>query len=72
MVRQPEYGARDVNRLFYKAEGRRIGLLNQSFFQDVGLTADENRVLVWLCGLDDFTIDNVVSAFRKAVLQWEG
>ena len=46
MVRQPEYGARDVNRLFYKAEGRRIGLLNQSFFQDVGLTADENRVQI--------------------------
>lgn len=67
MVRQPDYGTRDVNNSFYEAEGRRIGLLNQIFFQNVELTIDENRILVWLCGLDDFTLDNIVSAFRKVV-----
>ncbi len=40
-------------------------MLNREFFQDVELTEQENRVLAWLCGWDEWTIDGIVSAFRK-------
>lgn len=33
------------------------------FFADIDLTKDENRVLVWLCGWDWYTHNNIVSAF---------
>lgn len=65
MIIQPQKGTRNVNDLFYGTERDRIGLLNREFFQDVELTRAENDVLVWLCGWDEFTIDAVVSAFRK-------
>ncbi len=45
----------NVNDLFYESESRRIDMLNREFFQDVELTEQENRVLVWLCGWDDWT-----------------
>ncbi len=66
MIVQPEKGTRNVNDLFYEAESRRIDMLNREFFQNVELTEQENRVLVWLCGWDEWTIDGIVSAFRKA------
>ncbi len=66
MIIQPEKGTRNVNDLFYEAESRRIDMLNREFFQDVELTEQENRVLVWLCGWDEWTINGIVSAFRKA------
>ncbi len=65
MIIQPEKGTRNVNDLFYESESRRIDLLNREFFQDVELTEQENRVLAWLCGWDEWTIDGIVSAFRK-------
>lgn len=65
MIIQPEKGIRNVNELFYKAESRRIDMLNREFFQDVELAEQENRVLVWLCGWDEWTIEAIVSAFRK-------
>lgn len=65
MIIQPERGARNVNDLFYEAEKNRITMLNQEFFQDVELTKAENKVLVWLCGWDEWTINAVVSASRK-------
>ncbi len=40
-------------------------MLNREFFQDVELTEQENRVLVWMCGWDEWTVDAIVSAFRK-------
>lgn len=66
MIIQPVKETRNVNDSFYEAEGRRIDMLNRDFFQDVELTEEENRVLVWLCGWDEWTINNIVSAFRKA------
>lgn len=65
MIVQPEKGTRNVNDLFYEIEKQRIALLNREFFQDVELTKAENNVLIWLCGWDEWTINAVVSAFRK-------
>lgn len=65
MIIQPEKGTRNVNDLFYEAERKRIALLNNEFFHNVELTKAENAVLVWLCGWDGWTIDSIVSAFRK-------
>ncbi len=65
MIIQPDKGTRNVNDLFYEAESRRIDMLNREFFQYVELTEQENRVLVWLCGWDEWTIDAIVSVFRK-------
>lgn len=66
MIIQPEKKTRNVNNQFYEAERKRIDMLNREFFQDVELTKAENAVLVWLCGWDEFTINAVISAFRKA------
>lgn len=65
MIIQPDKGTRDVNDLFYEAERNRIDMLNREFFQNVELTEENKDVLVWLCGWDEWTINVVVSAFRK-------
>lgn len=65
MITQPEKGTRNVNDLFYEAERKRIDMLNREFFHSLKLTEQENRVLVWLCGWDEWTIDAIVSVFRK-------
>lgn len=65
MIIQPDKGLRNVNDLFYKAERDRIDLLNREFFQNVELTKAENDVLVWLCGWNEWTINAVISAFKK-------
>lgn len=65
MIIQPDKGARSVNNSFYEIEGKRINLLNHEFFQNVELTREENTVLVWLCGWDEWTIRHIISAFRK-------
>lgn len=65
MIIQPEKGTRNVNDPFYEAEKNRIATLNHEFFGSVELTKAENDVLVWLCGWDDWTINAIVSAFRK-------
>ncbi len=65
MIIQPDKETRNINDLFYETERNRIDMLNREFFQDVELTEQENRVLVWLCGWDEWTIDGIVRAFRK-------
>ena len=65
MIKQPEKGTRDVTDLFYEAERKRIEMLNNAFFRDVELTEEENRILIWLCGWDNCTINVLVKAFRK-------
>lgn len=67
MIIQPEKGIRNVNDLFYEAEKQRIDMLNRGFFQDVELTKEENSVLVWLCGWDEWTINMIVSVLRKVI-----
>lgn len=66
MIKQPEWGTRNVNKYFYESEARRIAALNE-IFGDVELTAAEIRTLIWLAGWDEYTIENVLSAIRKAV-----
>ena len=65
MIIQPEKGTRNVNNLFYASESKRIDMLNREFFHDIELTQKENDVLVWLCGLDNWTIEAVVDVLRK-------
>lgn len=65
MIIQPGKGKRNVNDLFYEAEGKRIDMLNREFFQNMQLSKKENDVLVWLCGWDEWTIEAVVNVFRK-------
>lgn len=48
-------------------EKNRIDMLNREFFQNVELTKKENDVLVWLCGWDEWTIEAVISVFRKII-----
>ena len=66
MIRQPEWGTRNVNRYFYESEARRIAALNE-IFGNVELTAEEMQTMVWLAGWDDSTVTNMISAIRKAM-----
>ena len=65
MIKQPEKGTRDVTDLFYEEESKQIDKLNREFFRDVELTEEENRILIWLCGWDNCTINVLVKAFKK-------
>lgn len=67
MIIQPEKETRNVNDLFYEGERKRIEMLNNEFFSDVELTDEENRLLVWLCGWDNCTIEAVMSVFKKVI-----
>lgn len=49
MIKQPEWGTRNVNKYFYESEAQRIADLNE-IFGEVGLTSDEERTLIWLAG----------------------
>ena len=66
MIIQPEWGTRNVNKYFYETEAQRIAALNE-IFGDVELTAAEMRTLIWLAGWDEYTIENILSAIRKAM-----
>ena len=66
MIIQPEWGTRNVNKYFYESETRRIAALNE-IFGEVELTAAEMRTLVWLAGWEECTVENVLSAIRKAM-----
>ena len=68
MIRQPEWGTRNVNKYFYESEARRIAELNE-IFGDIELTEAEMRMLIWLAGRDEYTIENVLSAIRKAMAE---
>ena len=66
MIIQPEWGTRNVNKYLYESEARRIAALNE-IFGDVELTVAEMRTLVWLAGWEECTVENVLSAIRKAM-----
>lgn len=65
MIIQPKRGTRNVNDFFYEAERKRIAMLNREFFHYINLTDQENKVLVWLCGWDEWTIEAIVNVLRK-------
>ena len=66
MIIQSEWGTRNVNKYFYESETRRIATLNE-IFGEVEVTEDEQRTLIWLAGWDEYTIENILSAIRKAM-----
>ena len=66
MIIQPEWGTRNVNKYFYESEARRIATLNE-IFGDIELTEDEQRILIWLAGWDEYTLENMLSVIRKAM-----
>ena len=66
MIIQPEWGTWNVNEFFYESEARGIAAFNE-IFGDVELTAAEMRTLVWLCGWEECTVENILSAIRKAM-----
>lgn len=70
MIRQPEWGTRNVNRYFYESETRRIAALNE-IFGDVELTVAEMQTMVWLAGWEDSTVTNMISAIRKVIATTE-
>ena len=43
------------------------GGLPNEIFRDIELTEAEMRTLIWLAGWDEYTIENVLSAIRKAM-----
>lgn len=66
MLIQPEWGNRDVNRLYYECEAHNIAKLN-TILENVELTTEETKSLVWLAGTEKSTINNIVSAMQKAL-----
>ena len=67
MLKQPERESRNVNALFYEMEGRQIQKMNK-VLADVELTKAEEKTLIWLAGWDEYTIENMLSAIRKAMV----
>lgn len=66
MIIQPDWGTRNVNRLFYESEAQMIAALNE-VFGNVELSAAEMKTLIWLAGWDESTVENVLSAIRKVI-----
>lgn len=66
MIIQPEWGTRNVNQYFYESETRRIAAFNE-IFGEIELTEDEQRILIWLAGWDEYTMANMLSVIRKAM-----
>ncbi len=64
MIRQPKYGSRNVNDVYYGFEARMIEKLN-TVLGDVELTKAEERTLIWLAGWEECTIDHLVSVIEK-------
>lgn len=66
LIIQPDREKWNANDICYKNEARRIAALNE-IFGDVELSTEEMRTMVWLAGWEDSTVENVVSAIRKAM-----
>ena len=61
-------GLQVVHQEVYSSENqaRRIAMLNE-IFGNVELSEAEMRTLIWLAGWAENTVENVVSAIRKAM-----
>ena len=66
MIVQPDRKDRNETELFYENEARRIAMLNK-IFGEVELSEAEMQTLIWLAGWAENTVENVVSAIRKAM-----
>lgn len=64
MIKQPEYGSRNVNDFFYEAEGKMIQKMNE-VLEGVELTKAEEKTLIWLAGWEESTVDNLLTVIEK-------
>lgn len=65
MIRQPKRNSLNTNASLCQSEIKRICSLNERFFNDIDLTAQENTFLIWLCGWDNWTFDALISVLEK-------
>ena len=54
-----------MNKCFYESEARRIADLNE-IFGEVELTEDEQRILIWLAGWNEYTIEKCAVGYPKS------
>ncbi len=66
MIKQPKFDPNRENIYFYKSQKKHIAMLNE-VFEDVELSEEEIRILIWLTNWDTSTVTNIVSAIKKAV-----
>ena len=70
MIMQPNRESIVINGSLYESQKSNIDRLNKIFFNDIELSDEENSSLVWLCRLEDSTIENIISAFSKVERLW--
>ena len=64
MITQPEWGTRNVTKLFYEEEKKKIEEINE-VIGEIKLTKTEEKVLIWLAGWDEYVVRNVLSVMKK-------
>lgn len=65
MIDKSILATKGLNDIALQTITKRVETLNKSFFKDVELTEEEQSTLIWLCGWDADTINNITSAFKK-------
>jgi len=66
MIKQPEYGSRNVNDSFYIAEGKMIKKMNE-ILNRIELSKAEEKTFIWLAGCEECTVNNILSVIQKAI-----
>lgn len=64
MIKQLEFGSRNVDNLFYESKLEQIDLFNE-ILENVQLSREEERTLIWLASWEESTVKNVVSILHK-------
>lgn len=64
MIRQPEFGNRNKNVLFYEMERKQIEKINK-ILAGTDLTRSEEKTLLWLAGWEEGQVDNLLSVIEK-------
>lgn len=64
MIQQPPFEESRQTQLAYQEEGINIDKLN-NVLGDIELTASEERILIWLAGWEQDTVDNIISVIKK-------
>lgn len=66
MIQQPPFEESRQTKLAYQEEGINIDKLN-NVLGDIELTPSEERILIWLAGWEQDTVDNIISVIKKVV-----
>ena len=64
MIQQPPFEESRQTKLAYQEEGINIDKLN-NVLGDIELTPSEERILIWLAGWEQDTVDNIISVIKK-------